>query len=144
MDEKSRRIAEKNGILDRVQALEAQLLKNRFVPELEFDLRGFQEHGDSIILIPRYDIPVSLPDYYAVRRDVLNSILKTAYSFGLKHSGDRIEDYGEHFYIVRNCDKTWNQQTVHKPLDAQIQDSAVRAAAQSVLGDMQQNTQKDR
>lgn len=107
MKEKEASIAKRCGVFDRIQNLEDALLAVDGVVEVEFDLRGLPEGFRQVIVVPKYDIEVSLPNYYEVRRQHLNNILKVLREFGLMPSGDRIEDYGEHWYIVRDCDDSW-------------------------------------
>ena len=95
------------GFLDRMEQLEGKLLEIDHVVSVDFDIDGFWSNIRQVIIIPQYDIPVRLPDYYAVRRRMLTEIIDMARSFGLIPSGDSIEDYGEHFYIVRDCDGSW-------------------------------------
>lgn len=107
MRQRSIKTAERFGVLDRMSALERALLKLDRVSEVEFSLDGFYDGIMQVIICPKYDIPATLPNYFEVRRTVLQNILEVARSFGLRPSGDIIEDYGEHWYIVRDCDKTW-------------------------------------
>lgn len=100
-------IATRFGLYDRIKSLEDALLAVDGVVEVEFDLRGFFDHIMQVIIVPKYDIPVRLPNYYEVRREHLSNILRVTRDFGLLPSGDSIEDYGEHWYIVRDCDNTW-------------------------------------
>ncbi len=112
MREKEIKVAKQFGVLDRIEEFEKKLLAVDHVVDVEFDLDGFLSDIRQVIFLPKYDIPVTLPDYYDVRKNVLNQVLNVAKEFGLKSSGDRIEDYGEHFYIVRECDDTWVLQRV--------------------------------
>lgn len=107
MREREQKSASQFGILERMEALERELRQIRYVVDVDFDLNGFWSDINQVILIPKYDIPVSISNYYDVRREMLNQILAVSKSYGLHSSGDRIEDYGEHLYIVRDCDKTW-------------------------------------
>ena len=107
MRERELETAKHFGILDRMEDLEKELRKINHVVEVDFDLNGFWSDINQVIIIPKYDIPVSLSNYYDVRREMLKQIIDVANSFGLHNSGDRIEDYGEHLYIVRDCDSTW-------------------------------------
>lgn len=95
------------GILERVDELHKKLLEIDHVVDVEFDLDGFWDNINQVIILAKYDIPVSLSNYYDVFRETLDKIFEVTTSFGLLPSGDRIEDYGEHFYIVRDCDKSW-------------------------------------
>ena len=70
---------------------------------------GFWDNIPSVIFLPKYSI--SGENYFQRRRKLLNSILKTAAGLGLNRTEDRIEDYGQHFYIVtkmeKGRDETW-------------------------------------
>ena len=105
-DKRSESDALRFGILDRMQALENDLSMIPGIVHTEFDIRDYRELRQ-VILIPKYDIDVNLEDYYMVRRLQLQSIFNTCEKHGLRPSGDTIEDMGEHWYIVRSCDKTW-------------------------------------
>ncbi len=127
--------AKRFGVLDRIEALEKELLNIDHVVEVEFDLDGFWSDIRQVIIVPKYDIPVSLPDYYEVRREMLTQILNVAGAFGLNRSGDRIEDYGEHFYIVRECDSSWElMRTPEVALDSNVKEWYVATYPTDELG----------
>lgn len=121
MRERDKKIAEGLGLKDQVEAFEQKLLEIKHVVEVDFDLACLAELHQ-LIFLPKYDIPVELPNYYDVRREMLRQVLDTAKEFGLTSSGDRIEDYGEHFYIVRNCDSSWRPD-LKQSLDSQIKNA---------------------
>ena len=105
-DKQSEQQAMRFGILDRMQELEDDLMKVEGIVNVEFDIRDYCEIRE-VILIPKYHIDFHRDDYFAARRKQLQDIAAVCLSHGLRPSGDRIEDYGEHWYIVRTCDKTW-------------------------------------
>ena len=105
-DKRSESDALRYGILDRMQALEDDLSKIPGIVHTEFDIRDLGEIRH-VILIPKYDIPATTPDYFSVRRLQLQTIFNVCEKHGLRPSGDPVEDMGEHWYIVRTCDKTW-------------------------------------
>lgn len=107
MREREQKTAQRFGVLERMEALEREIRKIDHVVDIDFDLNGFWSDINQVILIPKYDIPLFISNYYDVRREMLNQILAVSKSYGLHNSGDRIEDYGEHLYIVRDCDRTW-------------------------------------
>ena len=107
MRERDMLMAKRLGIYDRVAKLEVALLAIDRVDDVEFDLNGFLDGINQIIIVPRYNIPAHLPNYFEVRDQVLKNILGVARSFDLYPSGDVIEDYGEHWYIVRSCGRGW-------------------------------------
>ena len=110
MHERDLETAKHFGISERMEDLEKELRKIQHVVDVDFDLNGFWSDINQVIIVPKYDIPVSLSNYYDVRQEMLKQIVAVANSFGLHNSGDRIEDYGEHLYIVRDCDSTWQLQ----------------------------------
>ena len=112
MRDREKTTALKFGIYDKCKSLEDELLKIEGVAYDEhyngigFDLDGFYSNIRHVIIIPKYDIDVALEDYYAKRREMLNKIIAVCEQHGLTPTGDTIEDYGEHYYIVRACN--WN------------------------------------
>ena len=108
MKERTIRIATRFGIYDRLKKLEQQLIDDVFyVESVDFDVDGWLDDMHQVIILVKYNIPVTLPNYFEVRRQTLSEILTIAGSYGLNRSGDVIEDHGEHWYIVRDCDSTW-------------------------------------
>lgn len=106
MRERDRKAAEHFGILDRLQQLEAELLTIRGITEITFDVDNYDEIPE-VVVLARYDIPPSVEDYFTRRRKQVEEILYTCLKHDLFTSADRIEDYGEHWYIVRRCGKSW-------------------------------------
>lgn len=109
MREREINTAKHFGIFGKMQELENELLNIEGIPDVDFDLDGFWNDMNYVIVIPKYSIPVSVSDYYDRRRKQLNEILEVCARHDLKPSEDRIEDYGEHWYIVRKCGQTWKQ-----------------------------------
>jgi hypothetical protein len=109
MDKRTIETAERFGILNKLQQLENDLLKIKGISEVEFDIDGFWDDMDYVILVPKYSIPSGLPvnDYFAARREQLNEISECCLRHNLIPTEDRIEDYGEHWYIVRKCKSAW-------------------------------------
>lgn len=133
MRERDMKTAKIFGVLERIQEFEKKILEVNHVVDVEFDLDGFWSDIRQVIFLPKYDIPVDLPDYYAVRRAMLEEVLGVAKEFGLNPSGDRIEDYGEHFYIVRDCDNSWVLQKDETYAEPEIVE-AIEEAARDVVG----------
>lgn len=106
MRERDAKAAARFGILDRLQKLESDLLTVRGVKEIEFDVDNYDEIPQ-VIILARYDIPPSVEDYFTQRRNQVEEILYACLKHDLFPSGDRIEDYGEHWYIVRRVGKSW-------------------------------------
>ena len=105
-DKRADRIAAQCGILDRMEALEADLMKIDGIVEVPADLDGYADLHH-VILVPKYDIDVRRDDYFEARKQQRQAIIETCLRHDLLPTGDRIEDYGEHWYIVRRCGKTW-------------------------------------
>lgn len=112
MDKQTLLIADKFGITKKVKELETALLKVDYAVEVEFDLSGFYDELGQMIFLVKYDIPVSLSDYYNVLNKFKSDIVSVAREYGLSRTGDRIEDYGEHFYFVFDCDESWSEKTI--------------------------------
>ena len=108
-EERTNNIAQRYKIEDQVNQFKEDLLKIPNVLDVEFNLDGFLDGINYIIFLTKYDIPVQLKNYYSVRREVIRKILEVTEKHGLKRTEDRIEDYGNHFYFVTKCDKTWIQ-----------------------------------
>lgn len=113
MRTKDIKIAEQFGIIVRCKAFESDLLEIKdIVPDkmdggIGFDLTGFLSDIYQVIIIPKYDIRPCRCDYWEARRQLRENIVALAEKYDLHPSGDRIEDYGEHFYFVFNCGKSW-------------------------------------
>lgn len=104
-DKRAERQAVEFGILDKMQALEADLLRIEGVSDIDFDIDNYDEIPQ-VILVPRYCVPLD-ENYYKNRGKQLAQIIQVCENHGLLNSGDRIEDYGEHWYIVRKCGTGW-------------------------------------
>ncbi len=109
MEERERKTAERFGILEKVEKLEKELLTIAGVAEVDFDLNGFYDNMNQVIFLTKYDIPVGSLTYFAQRKELLDSVKRIAEENDLYPSGDPIEDYGEWFYFVRDCGKTWRE-----------------------------------
>lgn len=100
--------AQRFNIKGKCERLETALLAIPEVTEVEFDLDGFYDHLQQVIFLTKYSLDPAREDYFTARREMLTRIAKVAETHGLTPSGDRVEDYGEHFYFVRSCDSSWN------------------------------------
>ena len=105
-DKRAEVLAAKFGILDKMQNLENALLDIDGISEIKFDIDNYPDLRQ-VILIPRYEVRSCCDSYFIRRRSQLEQIISTCLEHGLCGSGDMIEDYGEHWYIVRDCDRTW-------------------------------------
>lgn len=109
------KIAELFGILERCKAFEADLLKikdivpDKFDDGIPFNLDGFLSDIYQVIIVPKYDIRDNRDDYWEARRKVCENVVALAEKYDLHPSGDRIEDYGMHFYFVFTCGKSWRE-----------------------------------
>ena len=101
--------ARRFGILADCEKLERELLEIPGVTSVEFDLDDFYDDLGQFNFLVGYDIDVSDPHYYDKRIEMLQSVILCAYENGLGPSGDRIEDYGQHYYIVRRIMKGWGK-----------------------------------
>ena len=113
-DKQAEKDAIRLGILDKVNTLEKRLLKVDGILEVKFDLRNWGELGavHQVIIIPKYYINPDLEstEYFNARKRQLEEIAKVCVQSGLYPTYDKIQDMGEHWYIVRNCDHTWAKQ----------------------------------
>ena len=93
-------IAKRFGVLERIEALRADLLLCRFVQQVEFGFIAVDDKLYQLIVLTKYDIPRSSPTYYPDRPDLLEDVLHVAKEHGLSIGDDLIEDRGTHFYFV--------------------------------------------
>lgn len=94
-------------IMDKCKKLEKELLQIDGITDIEFDLDGFWSGIYQVIVLTKYNIPVSLNNYYKVRKSVVNQVVEIAKGNFLNRTEDRIEDYGKHFYFVFECMEEW-------------------------------------
>lgn len=109
MKDKEKMVAERFNILEIVQKLESELLKIDGITEVEFDLSGFFDNLNEVILLTKYDIPNDTKEYFEKKKELRDQVVGVAEGNFLTRTGDRIEDYGEHFYFVFHCLKEWNK-----------------------------------
>lgn len=83
------------------------MLQINGITKVDFDLDGFWSDIYQVIILTEYDIPVSLNNYYEVRKSVINQVIEIAKGNFLERTEDAIEDYGEHFYFVFECMEGW-------------------------------------
>lgn len=102
-------LAEKYGIAKKVQKLEYDLMGIRGVQAVEFDLNGFLDHMQEIIVLTKYHAEgQEFKRYLWHKHRIKAQITNWAEKNGLTLAGDRVEDYGEHFYWVFRCDESWD------------------------------------
>ena len=104
MREREIKIAEYFGITKSIEKIEADLLQIEFVESVEFDLFGFYDDLNQVIILTRYNIPTHCDTYFTARIALIGSVIKKAKEHGLKRTLDKIEDYGKHFYFVFEID----------------------------------------
>lgn len=100
LNERDRRTADLYGFTATVEKLQSDLLSIDGIEDVDFDLNCFLSDIPYVIFLPKYNIPVSWEDYFERRRELLASAVRVAAEHGMTRTGDRIEDYGRHFYIV--------------------------------------------
>ena len=109
LKDREKRTAEKYNIMENVEKLQKEFLQIDGITEIDFDLDGFYDNMHQVIVLTKYDIPVTLENYFEVRRELKNNVIKVAKENGLSRTEDAIEDYGTWFYFVFKHDKTWNK-----------------------------------
>lgn len=107
MRDRDKLTAEKFNIIDKCKKVEKELLQVEGVTEVDFDLDGFYDDMHQVIFLTKYDIPVASENYFELRKQLINDVIRVANNNELTHTEDRIEDYGEHFYFVFHCSKNW-------------------------------------
>lgn len=109
------KIAAQFGILERCKAFESDLLKIKDIAfsksedGVPFDMTSFLSDIPHVIIVPEYDIRADRDDYWDARSQLKKAVIELAAKYDLHPSGDRIEDYGKHFYFVFRCGKTWRE-----------------------------------
>lgn len=109
------KIAEQFKLLERCKAFERDLLKIRDITfsksedGVPFDMTSFLSDIPHVIIVPEYDICADREDYWEARSQLKKAVVDLAEKYDLHPPGDRIEDYGKHFYFVFCCGKTWKE-----------------------------------
>lgn len=109
MRHKDRQTAERFGFLSRAKAFEKSLLEIDGITgdHVDFDLDGWYDGIRQIIIIPSYHIASPGLRWFEDRAAMIERIRQTAALYGLHRTMDSMEDYGEHLYIVFQCNDTW-------------------------------------
>lgn len=114
-DERTQRTIDTFNLNIKIDKLERELKEikidgvvDNVIVDVDFDLDGFYDNFNQVIILPKYNIDVRLNNYYQIRRNMIYKILEVAKENGLKRTSDSIEDYGKCLYIVFTCDSTWN------------------------------------
>lgn len=111
MNDRTSATAARFGISEQCAALQRDLLTLPGAVKVEFDLDGFYDHMEQVILLVKFDIPVVNENYYRDLRALRQGVIDTAARHGLTRIPDTIENYGEHLYFVFHHDKTWEHTT---------------------------------
>ena len=115
MNDRTAATAARFGISEQCAALQRDLLTLPGAVKVEFDLDGFYDHMEQVILLVKFDIPVVNENYYRDLRALRQGVIDTAARHGLTRTPDTIENYGEHLYFVFHHDKTWDHPTTEQP-----------------------------
>ena len=100
MKDRVLKTAERFGITKRIESITADLLAIPYVTDVDFDLDGFYDDLNEVIILPRYDIPIQSETYCKDLSNVAMSVIEAAKAHGLARTLDKIEDYGRDLYIV--------------------------------------------
>lgn len=115
MNDRTAATAARFGITEQCAALQRDLLTLPGAVKVEFDLDGFYDHLEEVILLVKFDIPVVNENYYRDLRALRQGVIDTAARHGLTRTPDTIENYGEHLYFVFRHDKTWDHPVTEQP-----------------------------
>lgn len=85
----------------KLEGLESEILKAPCISVVDFDASALE--SKQLCVLAKYDIAPEVQNYWAMRSDMRQSVVKAANKCGLVRTGDPIEDYGEHFYYVFNA-----------------------------------------
>lgn len=107
MKEREYKIAKEFNIVDMVEKLQSELLQVDGVTEVDFDLSGFYDNLNEVIILTKYSIPCDMEKYFEKRKELKKQVVSIAEGNFLTRTEDSIEDYGEHFYFVFHCFKEW-------------------------------------
>lgn len=115
MNDRTAATAARFGISEQCAALERDLLTLPGAVKVEFDLDGFYDHMEQVILLVKFDIPVVNENYYRDLRALRQGVIDTAARHSLTRTPDTIENYGEHLYFVFHHDSTWEHPVTEQP-----------------------------
>ena len=105
-DKRAEELAIRFGIFKRMQWLEDDLMEIPDIVHVEFDISDYPDIP-YIILVPKYDIRVDRDDYFEARDRQKERIRAVCSEHDLHATGDRWEDMGEHWYVVRRAGQSW-------------------------------------
>lgn len=115
MNTRTAATAARFGISEQCAALQRDLLDIPCAVEVEFDLDGFYDHLQQVILLVKFDIPAANRDYFRDLRALRQGVIDTAARHGLTRTPDTIQNYGEHLYFVFHHDSTWEHHVTEQP-----------------------------
>ncbi len=115
MNSRTAATAARFGITEQCAALERDLLDIPCAVEVEFDLDGFYDHLQQVILLVKFDIPAANRDYFRDLAALRQGVIDTAARHGLTRTPDTIQNYGEHLYFVFHHDSTWEHHVTEQP-----------------------------
>lgn len=104
MKDREYRTAVRFGVLEKLIDIEKELLGVEYIKEVEFDIDGFYDNINYVIVVFKYDVPLHGKDYFNKRHEMLRQMLEIMRQHGCVRTNDAIEDYGEHYYVVTECD----------------------------------------
>ncbi len=114
MNTRNANTAARFGISEQCAALQRDLLTIPGAVEVEFDLDGFYDL-EEVILLVKFDIPVVNRNYFRDLAALRQGVIDTAARHGLTRTPDTIENYGEHLYFVFHHDSTWDHPMTEQP-----------------------------
>lgn len=100
MDIQSMKTAERYGKLNEIEQLEKDLLKVKYCDKVEFDLNGFHDNMNQVIILPFYNIKVTDPQFHNKRTKFQFDVIQICIAHKLIRTSDRVEDYGSCLYMV--------------------------------------------
>ena len=113
MNDRTAATAARFGISEQCAALQRDLLTLPGAVKVEFDLDGFYDHMEQVILLVKFD--VAYRNYFRDLRALRQGVIDTAARHGLTRTPDTIENYGEHLYFVFHHDSTWEHPVTEQP-----------------------------
>ncbi len=115
MNDRTAATAARFGISEQCAALQRDLLTLPGAVKVEFDLDGFYDHMEQVILLVKFDIPAANRNYFRDLHTLRQGVIDTAARHGLTRTPDTIENHGEHLYFVFHHDSTWEHPETEQP-----------------------------
>ena len=101
-DPRVRGYAKTYGVpIEKLITLEKRLLGIPHITEVDFDASALE--SKQLCVLTGCDIRPDVQDYWERRDYTRSAVVGAAKENDLTRTGDRIEDYGEHFYFVFNA-----------------------------------------